>query len=363
VLLLATAGWFSGIPQASYRIPGPPLWLTVCFFIALITVAAASRAIAAQRVSRAGRKQPPHPASASEWIPVTVLAALTFLVATHPFAPDLARGKLEVSVLDVGQGDSIFVAFPDSRTMLIDGGGLAGSERVGGYRSGSDVGEEVVSPYLWSRGLKQIDVVALTHAHHDHLDGLYSVLDNFRVRELWIGRDEETPAFNALLAEAEKRGVKIAHKTSGSNFDWNGVTGEFLWPRDVGPVKEASNDDSLVLRIGDGRLHFLLPGDAQQRSEDELVGSHAALAADFLKVPHHGSKTSSTQAFLAAVAPSVAVVSVGEANPFGQPAENIVQRYTRAGVRLLRTDRDGAVTALTDGQKLSVSTFTEENSR
>jgi competence protein ComEC len=131
----------------------------------------------------------------------------------------------------------------------------------------------------------------------------------------------------------------------------------------VGPVNEASNDDSLVLRIGDGRLHFLLPGDAQQRSEDELVGSRAALAADFLKVPHHGSKTSSTEAFLAAVAPSVAVVSVGEANPFGQPAENIVQRYTGAGVRFLRTDRDGAVTALTDGQKLSVNTFAEENSR
>jgi competence protein ComEC len=188
-LLLATAEWFSGIPQASYRIPGPPLWLTICFFIVLITVAAAARSIAAQRVSRAARKQPSHPLAASEWIPAAVLVALTFLVATDPFAPDLTRGKLEVSVLDVGQGDSIFVAFPDGRTMLIDGGGLAGSERIGGYHSGSDVGEEVVSPYLWSRGLKQIDVVALTHAHHDHLDGLYSVLDNFRVRELWIGRD------------------------------------------------------------------------------------------------------------------------------------------------------------------------------
>ena len=84
-------------------------------------------------------------------------------------------------MLDVGQGDSIFAAFPDGRTMLIDGGGLAGSEWVGGYRSGTDVGEEVVSPYLWSRGLKRLDVVALTHADHDHLDGLYSVLANFQV--------------------------------------------------------------------------------------------------------------------------------------------------------------------------------------
>jgi competence protein ComEC len=128
-------------------------------------------------------------------------------------------------------------------------------------------------------------------------------------------------------------------------------------------VNEASNDDSLVLRITDGRMHFLLPGDAQQRSEDELVGKHAPLAADFLKVPHHGSKTSSTEAFLAAVAPRVAVVSIGDANPFGHPAETIIERYAHDGVRLLRTDRDGAVTALTDGQNLSVQTFLERHQK
>ena len=110
-------------------------------------------------------------------------------------------------------------------------------------------------------------------------------------------------------------------------------------------------------------MHFLLPGDAQQRSEDELVGKHAPLAADFLKLPHHGSKTSSTEAFLAAVAPRVAVVSVGDANPFGRPAETIIERYAHDGVRLLRTDRDGAVTALTDGQNLSVQTFLERHKK
>jgi competence protein ComEC len=110
---------------------------------------------------------------------IIALVVLTALVATHPFAPELNRGRLEVSVLDVGQGDSIFTAFPDGRTMLIDGGGQPGSEWVGGQRSGLDVGEQMVSPYLWSRGIKRLDVVALTHAHHDHLDGLHSVLENF----------------------------------------------------------------------------------------------------------------------------------------------------------------------------------------
>jgi len=275
--------------------------------------------------------------------------ALTLAVAIHPSAASLPRGKFEVNVLDVGQGDSIFAAFPDGRTMLIDSGGLEGSERIGGYQSGLDVGEDVVSPYLWSRGIKRIDVMALTHAHHDHLDGLHSVVENFRVGELWVGRDEETPAFRRLLAEAQARGVRVVHKIQGATFQWGRVTGEFLWPPDVGPVNEASNDDSLVLRIADGSLHFLLPGDAQQHSENVLVANRAALGADFLKVPHHGSKTSSTEGFLAAVAPRVAVVSVGEANPFGQPAETIVERYARAGVRLLRTDCDGAVTAVSDG--------------
>ena len=264
-------------------------------------------------------------------------------------------------MLDVGQGDSIFTAFPDGRTMLIDGGGQPGSEWVGGQRSGLDVGEQVVSPYLWSRGIKHLDVVALTHAHHDHLDGLHSVLQNFRVGELWIGRDEETHAFEDLLKEARERGVPVVHEVSGSKFDWDGVTGDVLWPADLTPVNEASNDDSLVLRLEDGSVRFLLAGDIQKKVEQRLVKEDAGITADFLKVPHHGSKTSSTPDFVAAVAPKVAVVSAGEANPFGHPAPGTVERYAQAGVRLLRTDRDGAVTAITDGHNLTVTTFAESH--
>jgi competence protein ComEC len=357
-LLLATVGWFSRIPRVGYRIPGPPAWLLAAFFAALILLAAAVRTVAARRMSRAARRQLP-PIGPAEWGSAAVLALLTILVATYPFAPNLARGKLEVSVLDVGQGDSIFTAFPNGRTMLIDGGGLAGSEWVGGQRSGPDIGEEVVSPYLWSRGLKRLDVVALTHAHHDHLDGLYSVLDNFRVGQLWIGRDEETRAFKRLLSEARSHGVTIVHQAEGAEFDWQGVRGEVLWPPDRGPVDEASNDDSLVLRLSDGSVRFLLAGDIQQPVEENLTQDRAPIAADFLKVPHHGSKTSSTEAFLAAVAPRVAVISVGQVNPFGHPSESVVERYENDGVRLLRTDRDGAVTAMTNGQNLSVHAYVE----
>ena len=357
--LLAIVEWFSRRPHLSYRIPGPPLWLVVAFFAAFICLASAGRFVTRTRRTRAARRAPRTPIRPAEWISALALAALSVLVAAYPFPPRVDAGKLEVTVLDVGQGDSLFVAFPNGRTMLIDGGGQPGSETTGGYRSGMDIGEQVVSPYLWSRGLKRLDVVALTHAHHDHLDGLRAVLDNFHVGELWLGRDEETPAFESLVRQARRHGVPISHEAQGTQFAWAGVKGEILWPADPTPAGEASNDDSLVLRLQDGAVRFLLPGDIQERVEDGLVRDHAPVSAQFLKVPHHGSKTSSTEMFLAAVAPQVAVASVGESNPFGHPAEAIVERYRRAGVRLLRTDRDGAVTALTDGRQMTVHSFAE----
>jgi len=360
-LLIATVEWFTRWPRLTYRIPEPPVWLMIAFFAAFIFLAGVARAIAARRRAPGMRRQLLPSAHPAEWIAAATVLALAVLVAWHPFAPALHHGKFEVSVLDVGQGDAIFVAFPDGRTMLVDGGGQAGAEVVSGFRSGPDVGEEVVSLYLWSRGIKRLDVVALTHAHHHHLDGLHGVIANFDVGELWIGRHEETPAFFVLLAEARARGIQIVQEVQGRTFDWDGVRGDVLWPADVSEVEKAANDNSLVMRIRDGEESFLLPGDIEKKMENELVGEHAPLAANFLKVPHHGSKTSSTDAFVGAVRPSVAVVSVGEGNQFGHPVDSVVERYARAGVRFLRTDRDGAVTALTDGHELVVHTFAEEH--
>jgi len=241
--LLATITWFSRLPRASYRIPSAPAWLIVAFFVVLCWFAYVTRARVIFRADRIARRRPWPRMNMVEWSAALSLLFLTFLVATHPFAPSLNRGEFEVTVLDVGQGDSIFTAFPDGRTMLVDAGGLAGSERVGGYRSGTDVGEDVVSPYLWSRGIKRLDVIALTHAHHDHLDGFHAVLENFKVGELWVGRDEETPAFESLLAEARDHGVEIVHKQQGDSFEWGGVKGKVLWPPLEAATAEASNDD------------------------------------------------------------------------------------------------------------------------
>ena len=133
-----------------------------------------------------------------------------------------------------------------------------------------------------------------------------------------------------------------------------------LWPPANEPAGKIPNNNSLVLRLSDGSVHFLLTGDIEKQTEEELVAEGVPLTSDFLKVPHHGSRTSSTQAFLTAVAPRVAVVSVGASNSFGHPAPEIVERYQNDDIRLLRTDRDGAVTALTSGQNLSVHAYADQ---
>jgi competence protein ComEC len=286
--------------------------------------------------------------------PLLLIAAV---VAAYPFAPRYAHGKLEFAVLDVGQGDSLFLAFPRGRTMLVDAGGELLNFGHGGMHSGIDIGEDVVSPFLWSRGLQRIDVIALTHAHEDHLGGLASVFENFRVGELWVGRDVDTAAYRRVLAIARARGVPVRHLRQGDSFNEDGVAGNILWPDDLSEGRAAKNDDSLVMRLKDGAESFLLAGDIERPSERRILNEDQTVGINFLKVAHHGSKTSTTDAFLAAAHPSFGAISVGRDNSFGHPSPEVVERLEEAGVRIYRTDRDGAITASTDGSSLTVSTF------
>jgi len=147
------------------------------------------------------------------------------------------------------------------------------------------------------------------------------------------------------------------HRQRGEYFDWGGATGIVLWPEGRATVDTASNNDSLVLRLNYGKEIFLLPGDIEALVEHELVLRDDPLEANFLKVPHHGSRTSASDEFVSAVGAKVAVISVGEANPFGHPHRELLERLQRPGLRVLRTDRDGAVTVTSDGQSLHVRTF------
>jgi len=266
-----------------------------------------------------------------------------------------------LTVLDVGQGDALFVVSPHGRTLLIDGGGgfigFSGDEE----HNGIDPGEEAVSPYLWSRGFQKVDVVALTHAHQDHIGGLAIILDNFRVGTLWIGREVESGTLAALENLAREKKIPIVHEVRGKAFSWDSVEAQLLWP-EISPQTvgiSAKNNDSLVLHLKYGERGMMLPGDAEKQAENSILSdnSETALRADVLKVGHHGSKNSTTPEFLAAVHPSVAVISAGEDNPYGHPNVELLERLESAGVRILRTDRDGAVQVLTDGERLEISCF------
>ena len=340
-MLDRTVHWFSRWQGTSYRIPGPPLLLIGAFFIFAIALSAGMK-----RRSRAW-----------QCIGASLVFATAIVIATHPFAPQVQGKYLEVTVLDVGQGDSIFISFPGGQTMMVDGGGELGNFRGGGMHAGLDTGEDVVSPYLWSRGLKTVDVVALTHAHLDHLGGLPAILENFHVRELWLGRDIPSESFRHLLEVAEARGVRVVHLKQGDSFSRETISGSVLWPESLEEEKAAKNDDSLVMRLTDGSQSMLLAGDIERPAERKLLAENKVVGSSFLKIGHHGSKTSTTDPFLSEVHPAFAAISVGRDNSFGHPSPEVTDRLAAAGVHVYRTDRDGAITAVTDGHTLTVSTF------
>ncbi|MCU1239422.1 MAG: internalization-related competence protein ComEC/Rec2 [Candidatus Acidoferrum typicum] len=347
LMLLHIVHWFARLPKWSYRIPGPHLWLVVAFFVFAFLLTAI------MRIAHPLQQRIASSFSAG-------LVACSLLIALFPFSAARSAGRLELSVLDVGQGDSLFVVSPHGKTMLIDGGGAFGG--FGGQSNhGIDPGEEAVSPYLWSRGFQRIDVVALTHAHQDHLGGLAAVLENFRVGRLWIGREVHSQALANVEKLARDRKIWIEYETRANTFAWDDVRGKFLWPEPSSAAASdaAKNDDSLVLRLRYADRALMLPGDAEKEAEREILleNGEDELQAEVLKIGHHGSKNSTTAEFLAAVKPRVAIISVGEDNPYGHPNAELLQRLANAGVRVLRTDRNGAVHILMDSKRLEVRCF------
>jgi competence protein ComEC len=272
------------------------------------------------------------------------------------------HGVLRVTFLDVGQGDSALVDFPDGSSMLVDAGGLVGSP--------IDVGERAVAQLLAVRRRKTLDAVVLSHPHPDHFLGLDSALARVKPLALWDtgqGEAEGTGGgYARLLADMRARGVPVLRPSElcGTRAVGGAIV-EVLAPCPGLVADRGANDNSFVVRIRFGERAILLMGDAEHEEESELVVRHASsggLRADVLKVGHHGSRTSSSSAFLQAVGPRFAVISCGVRNRFGHPHEPTLVALERTGAKVLRTDRHGSVVVTTDGRSLDVRTLAERAS-
>lgn len=292
----------------------------------------------------------------------------SLLIIFHPFSTPEADGKLHVEFLDVGQGDSIFVTFPNRETLLIDGGGKVNFSKMLAKNDNENepfepdtqnIGETIVSEFLWQKGYSKVDYVLATHADTDHIQGLTDIAKNFRVRGAFFGRtpikDDEFVELQNIL---KRKNIPATTLSRGDVLTFGDVKIEVLYPlSDDSPEAVSDNNHSIVLQIIYGTKKFLLTGDIERETEAELVRNPAYLQADIVKVAHHGSRTSSTAEFIAATKAEYAIFPVGRRSMFGHPHEEVVERWKNSGAKIYTTGERGTVSISTDGKNLEIQTF------
>ncbi len=321
--------FFADLPGADLHFPSPSLTLIVLFYSSLIFMLST------------GKSQ--------KTILLTTLAFFTLFLGWG--ALRLPPEKLRVNFLDVGQGDATFIEFPKGQTMLIDGG----NPRAGKY---------AIAPFLWQRGIRSIDTLVTTHPQFDHIGGLPFILQNFKVKTVWTnGFPHETDTFRTFTKTVEESGTKhlvvTREKPSQSIENCQFV---FLNPSERRRLPEDSlNNDSIVFRMSCSQkqkppVSFLFTGDIEKDAEAELLKSPVEVKSTILKVPHHGSHSSSGAQFISAVSPQIALFSSGRNNRYQHPHPEIIERYKEHGARRYRTDQEGAIIIeIDDG--LSISTY------
>jgi competence protein ComEC len=277
---------------------------------------------------------------------------IAFLLIVVLVLPIPGSGRLTVTFLDVGQGDSIFVRSPSGRTCLIDGGGKQS-------QNGSDkVGEQIVIPFLQNMGLGDLDLVILTHPHDDHMQGLLTVLEELQVDQLVVAEKFLlSPELQPLLTITKKNQVNLVPVFQGQEIILDqGVSLKVLHPpRGETPEEEDVNNNSLVLKLCYQDMSFLLTGDGEMACLSSLCG-YPDLTSGVLKLPHHGSKTGLLPDFYDQVAPKAVVISVGK-NSFGHPSPEMLKYFQEQNIPIYRTDIKGAISFSTNGKELWVETF------
>jgi competence protein ComEC len=349
----ALAGWFVMWPLAWSRIFTPtPIELAIAYCAIALWL---SMPLAGSRASTPVNRVTRQSASASgfqNWrnLELMILTIALIFDAAWWIDQRYFNRDLRVTFLSVGEGDGAVIRFPGGRVMLIDAGGA--------FRGAFDPGERIVAPYLWANKIMRVDYLALSHPDRDHFGGFTFIARNFSPAQFWTGgTTSDDLSYGEMLDAIRTAGTRsYVCNSASAPMMLGGVS-----LRCVGPVANATelkeNNSSMVIRLGFGGRSILFTGDLEAKGERELIAAGADLRATILKVPHHGSHTSSTAALIAAVDPQVAVISLGYRNRFHFPAREVLQRYLDAGVTLIRTDDDGAVSADLGRDSLRIWSF------
>lgn len=333
---------FGSVPIGDFRLPAPAT-VQIAAFCILLGLAI----LLARQANSTGSRLQRHLA----WLSLLVASVMVVAPRTvlHPY------NALLVEALDVGQGDSLLLITPDGKTMLMDGGGFGGGPRRA--PQDFDIGEEIVSPALWARGIRHLNVIALSHAHSDHMGGLPSVLQNFKPDELWVGNNPPASDYKSLLEEASRLRIRVRSLRAGDETKLGVAQVRVLAPLpDYKPGAEPSNNDSLVLHVAYGATSVLLEGDAEAPIEHGMLGERG-LESTLLKIGHHGSTTSTQPEFLARVNPRWAVISCGLHNRYGHPREEVLEELQASHVHTFSTDINGASCFTLDGRGAEAVAF------
>jgi competence protein ComEC len=375
-LMVHSVDPFTNAGIASVRLPEYTGWHSIIYLLyyaPLVALAVAlsrwnpfARALEEVKPSRLSRLFKPRHAAIA-------FAAVFALIVAHPFSSGSPDGRLRIDFLDVGQGDAALITMPDGTTLLVDGGGRpkfnyaptgASEDETSATfeRDTRSVGEAVVSEYLWWRGLDRVDYILATHADADHIDGLNDVARNFHVRAAIVGRAPNSDSeFAQFATTAREQNVPVRLIGRGDTLRFGAVEALVLWPPRTQDFNAPSrNNDSVVLRLRFGNRVFLLTGDIEKDAEAALTGAQDDLRSDVVKVAHHGSRTSSIEAFVKATNPTYAIISVGLTSIFGHPHGDVLERWRASGAEILTTGRQGTITISTDGSDLRVETFVKQ---
>lgn len=362
--------FFSHLPFAAYKTITPNLFEIGCFYllvwsgVTLLGFRPEQTLKGSENAPLSTRRRPSIPQTI-KWfgnrgnqikLLVGVAVLLLFTDTAYWLNYRLWHRDLRITVLDVKQGSATVLELPGGYNLMIDGGGFSDN-------SVFDIGERIIAPFLWRNKIKTVDTLILSHPNSDHLNGLLYIAENFNVKEVWSNNEP-------LSSKGYDRWMEIAKESQIDMPDFrrlprsrriNGVDLEILYPpvdflnRKKKEKWRNYNNNSVVVRVVYNRSSFLFPGDIMSHAEKELSRMYgSALKSNFLLVPHHGSKTSSTQGFLDVVQPDICAISLGWKTAYGFPHPRVFNRYEKMGCRLFRTDRDGALMMVTDGTGISV---------